>query len=301
MATIRAAIQIYDRMSRPLQTMSRGMNTLINAMEAAQGTFDHGFDSSVLQQVREDIAEATVGFDQMEQQIRQADTAQNRFNDRIQEGSDNAGGLLKQIKNIAVAVGGLTAIKKLVDLSDDMASTKARLNLLVDDGGSVGELEKKIMASAQRSRASYLTTAKAISQMGLMAADAFNSNDELIRFTETLNKQFVIGGAGAQQMEAAMLQLTQAMASGVLRGEELNSIFENAQPVVQSIADYLDVPVGKIRTMAAEGQITAGIVKNALLEASEAVDKQFSSMPMTTGAKFSLWLLISPFRCFSPC
>lgn len=288
MATIRAAIQIYDRMSRPLQTMSRGMNTLINAMEAAQGTFDHGFDSSVLQQVREDIAEATVGFDQMEQQIRQADTAQNRFNDRIQEGSDNAGGLLKQIKNIAVAVGGLTAIKKLVDLSDDMASTKARLNLLVDDGGSVGELEKKIMASAQRSRASYLTTAKAISQMGLMAADAFNSNDELIRFTETLNKQFVIGGAGAQQMEAAMLQLTQAMASGVLRGEELNSIFENAQPVVQSIADYLDVPVGKIRTMAAEGQITAGIVKNALLEASEAVDKQFSSMPMTWGQVFTM-------------
>ena len=288
MATIRAAIQIYDRMSRPLQAMSRGMNTLINAMEAAQGTFEHGFDSSVLQQVREDIAEATVGFDQMEQQIRQADTAQNRFNDRIQEGSDNAGGLLKQIKNIAVAVGGLTAIKKLVDLSDDMASTKARLNLLVDDGGSVGELEKKIMASAQRSRASYLTTAKAISQMGLMAADAFNSNDELIRFTETLNKQFVIAGAGAQQMEAAMLQLTQAMASGVLRGEELNSIFENTQPVVQSIADYLDVPVGKIRTMAAEGQITAGIVKNALLEASEAVDKQFSSMPMTWGQVFTM-------------
>lgn len=288
MATIRAAIQIYDRMSRPLQAMSRGMNTLINAMEAAQGTFDHGFDSSVLQQVREDIAEATVGFDQMEQQIRQADTAQNRFNDRIQEGSDNAGGLLKQIKNIAVAVGGLTAIKKLVDLSDDMANTKARLNLLVDDGGSVGELEKKIMASAQRSRASYLTTAKAISQMGLMAADAFNSNDELIRFTETLNKQFVIAGAGAQQMEAAMLQLTQAMASGVLRGEELNSIFENAQPVVQSIADYLDVPVGKIRTMAAEGQITAGIVKNALLEASEVVDKQFSSMPMTWGQVFTM-------------
>ena len=91
MATIKTAIQIYDQMSRPLQAMSRGVNTLINAMETAQGTFDHGFDSSVLQQVREDIAEATVGFDQMEQQIRQADTAQNRFNDRVQEGSDRAG------------------------------------------------------------------------------------------------------------------------------------------------------------------------------------------------------------------
>lgn len=288
MATIRAAIQIYDRMSRPLQAMSRGMNTLINAMEAAQGTFEHGFDSSVLQQVREDIAEATVGFDQMEQQIRQADTAQNRFNDRIQEGSDNAGGLLKQIKNIAVAVGGLTAIKKLVDLSDDMASTKARLNLLVDDGGSVADLEKKIMASAQRSRAAYLSTAKAISQMGLMAADAFNSNDELIRFTETLNKQFVIAGAGAQQMEAATLQLTQAMASGVLRGEELNSVFENAQPLVQSIADYLGVSIGEIRSMAAEGQITADIVKNAVLSSADEVNKTFETMPMTWGQVFTM-------------
>lgn len=288
MATIKTAIQIYDQMSRPLQAMSRGVNTLINAMETAQGTFDHGFDSSVLQQVREDIAEATVGFDQMEQQIRQADTAQNRFNDRVQEGSDRAGGLLQQIKNIAVAVGGLAAIKKLVDLSDSMASTRARLNLIVDDGGSVGELEKKIMASAQRSRASYLSTAQAVSQMGLMAADAFSSNDELIAFTETLNKQFVIAGANAAGAEAATLQLTQAMASGVLRGEELNSIFEQAPNVIQSIADYLGVSIGEIRGMAAEGQITADIVKNAMFAAADDVNAKFSSMPMTWGQVFTM-------------
>ena len=268
--------------------MSRGVNTLINAMETAQGTFDHGFDSSVLQQVREDIAEATVGFDQMEQQIRQADTAQNRFNDRVQEGSDRAGGLLQQIKNIAVAVGGLAAIKKLVDLSDSMASTRARLNLIVDDGGSVGELEKKIMASAQRSRASYLSTAQAVSQMGLMAADAFSSNDELIAFTETLNKQFVIAGANAAGAEAATLQLTQAMASGVLRGEELNSVFEQAPNVIQSIADYLGVSIGEIRGMAAEGQITADIVKNAMFAAADDVNAKFSSMPMTWGQVFTM-------------
>lgn len=288
MATIKTAIQIYDQMSRPLQAMSRGVNTLINAMETAQGTFDHGFDSSVLQQVREDIAEATVGFDQMEQQIRQADTAQNRFNDRVQEGSDRAGGLLQQIKNIAVAVGGLAAIKKLVDLSDSMASTRARLNLIVDDGGSVGELEKKIMASAQRSRASYLSTAQAVSQMGLMAADAFSSNDELIAFTETLNKQFVIAGANAAGAEAATLQLTQAMASGVLRGEELNSVFEQAPNVIQSIADYLGVSIGEIRGMAAEGQITADIVKNAMFAAADDVNAKFSSMPMTWGQVFTM-------------
>lgn len=287
MATIKTAIQIYDQMSRPLQAMSRGVNTLINAMETAQGTFDHGFDSSVLQQVREDIAEATVGFDQMEQQIRQADTAQNRFNDRVQEGSDRAGGLLQQIKNIAVAVGGLAATKKILGLSDTLASTKARLNLIVDDGGSVNELEKKIMASAQRSRASYLSAAQAVSQMGLMAADAFSSNDELIAFTETLNKQFVIAGANAAGAEAATLQLTQAMASGVLRGEELNSVFEQAPGIIQSIADYLGVSIGEIRGMAAEGQITADIVKNAMFAAADDVNAKFSSMPMTWG---QIWI-----------
>lgn len=287
MATIKTAIQVYDGMTRPLQAMSRGMNTLINVMETAQGTFDHGFDPTVLQQVREDISEATVGFDRMEQNIRQADKAQSKFNNTIQEGSSAAGGMLSQIKKIAVAVGGLATVKKLVDLSDDLSSTKARLNLIVDDGGSVAELEKKIMASAQRSRASYLSTAKAVSQMGLMAGDAFANNDELIAFTETLNKQFVIAGANAAGAEAATLQLTQAMASGVLRGEELNSVFEQASNVIQSIADYLDVPIGKIREMAADGEITADIVKNAMISSTDEVNARFESMPLTWGQVFT--------------
>lgn len=281
MATIKTAISLYDGMSRPLQAMSRGVSTLVNVMETAQGTFDHSFDPTVLQQVREDIAEATVAFDQMEQQINQTDSAQDRFNSSIREGSTAAGGLLGQIKNIAVAMGGLTAVKKLVELSDDMSSTTARLNLIVDDGGSVEALEAKIMDSAQRSRASYLTTAKAVSQMGLMAGDAFANNDELIAFTEILNKQFAIAGTDATGAEAATLQLTQALASGVLRGEELNSVFEQAPNVIQSIADYLGVPLGEIRSMAAEGQITADIVKNAMFAAADEVNAKFETIPIT--------------------
>lgn len=287
MATIRTTLALYDGVTGPLKAMCRGMNSLINVMESAKGSFSDAFDPTVLQQIREDLAEATVGFDQMEQNIRQADKAQSKFNNTIQEGSSAAGGILSQIKKIAVAVGGLATVKKLVDLSDDLSSTKARLNLIVDDGGSVEALEKKIMASAQRSRASYLTTAKAISQMGLMAGDAFANNDELIAFTETLNKAFVNVGAGTQQIEAATLQLTQAMASGVLRGEELNSVFENAQPVIQAIADYLGEPIGKIRTLAAEGKITADIVKNSLLMAADDINAKFESMPMTWGQVFT--------------
>lgn len=287
MATIRTTLALYDGVTGPLKAMCRGMNSLINVMESVKGSFSDAFDPTVLQQIREDLAEATVGFDQMEQNIRQADKAQSKFNNTIQEGSSAAGGMLSQIKKIAVAVGGLATVKKLVDLSDDLSSTKARLNLIVDDGGSVDVLEQKIMASAQRSRASYLTTAKAISQMGLMAGDAFANNDELIAFTETLNKAFVNVGAGTQQIEAATLQLTQAMASGVLRGEELNSVFENAQPVIQAIADYLGEPIGKIRTLAAEGKITADIVKNSLLMAADDINAKFESMPMTWGQVFA--------------
>ena len=287
MATIRTTLALYDGVTGPLKAMCRGMNALINTMDSVKDTFGDSFDPTVLQQIREDLAEATVGFDKMEQSIRQADKSQGKFNRSINEGSSAAGGMLSQIKKIAVAMGGLATVKKLVDLSDDLSSTKARLNLLVDDGGSVKELEKKIMASAQRSRASYLTTAKAISQMGLMAGDAFANNDELIAFTETLNKAFVNVGAGTQQIEAATLQLTQAMASGVLRGEELNSVFENAQPVIQAIADYLGEPIGKIRTLAAEGKITADIVKNSLLMAADDINAKFESMPMTWGQVFT--------------
>lgn len=143
------------------------------------------------------------------------------------------------------------------------------------------ELQSMIMKSANRSRAAYQTTADAVSKMGIMAKDAFSNNDELIKFTELINKQFTIAGTSAAGIDAAMLQLTQAMSSGVLRGEELNSVFEQAPTIIQTIADYLDVPIGKIRDMAADGQITSTIVKNAMLASADEINAKFEAMPMT--------------------
>lgn len=144
-----------------------------------------------------------------------------------------------------------------------------------------------IYQSAQRSRGSYQESADAVAKMGIMAKDAFNSNAELVAFVEQLNKQFTIAGTSQEGVSAAMLQLTQAMSSGVLRGEELNSVFEQAPTIIQSIADYLDVPIGQIREMAAEGQISSEIVKNALLSAAEETDAKFAQMPMTWGQVFT--------------
>ena len=178
-------------------------------------------------------------------------------------------------------MGGLAAAKKIIGISDDLASTRARLNLIVDDGGSVSELEKKIMASAQRSRAAYFDTASAIASLGSNAGAAFANTDEIIAFMEQINKQFTIGGASAQGQSAAMLQLTQAMAAGALRGEELNSILENAPGIARAIESYMGIAEGSIKSYAEQGLITAEVVKNAMFAAADETNAKFESMPKT--------------------
>lgn len=169
-----------------------------------------------------------------------------------------------------------------------MTSTTARLSFLVDDGGSVSELEQKIMASAMTTRSAYLDTASAIATMGANAGNAFSGNDELIAFMEQVNKQFVIGGATAEGQSAAMLQLTQAMAAGALRGEELNSILENAPGIARAIESYMGVAEGSIKSYAEQGLITADVVKNALLSVADETNAKFASMPMTWGQVWTL-------------
>lgn len=155
------------------------------------------------------------------------------------------------------------------------------ISVAVTDGGSVAALEEKIMASAQRARASYFDTANAVASMGANARSAFASNDELIAFMEQVNKQFVLGGTSAQGQAAAMLQLTQAMGAGALRGEELNSILENAPGIARAIERYMGAAEGSIKSYAEQGRITADVVKNALFAAADETNRKFESMPMT--------------------
>ena len=283
MATIQTAIQLYDGVSAPLRSINSALNIVLDSFQAMQSAGNQAIDVSRIEQARQEVIKAGLAMDTWGSSIKKASNEQNQLNNSLKAGQNQASNLMNTLKSMVGAYVGIQGIQKLVGVSDRMTSTTARLNMIVDDGGSVEALEEKIMQSAQRSRAFYLDTAQAISQMGLLAGDAFQTNDELIQFTETLNKQFVIAGANQAGASAATLQLTQALASGVLRGEELNSVFEQAPNVIQSIADYLDVPIGSIREMASEGQITAEIVKNAMLNATQSVNEQFESMPMTWG------------------
>jgi tape measure domain-containing protein len=281
MATIRSAIQLYDNMSPALRPMNKALNVVLNSFEAMQSASSNSVDTSAIRQARDELARTEVIFDEIEQEIRQADQAQQNFNNSVRNGGNAADGLSSKLRSLAVTLGAAFSAKKVIELADTMTQTTARLDLMNDGLQTTEQLQNKIMESANRSRASYQTTADAVSKMGIMARDAFSSSDELIAFTEQINKQFTIAGTSAQGIDAAMLQLTQAMASGVLRGEELNSVFEQAPTIIQSIAEYLDVPIGSIRAMAAEGQITAEIVKNAMFATADETNRKFAEMPMT--------------------
>ena len=216
-----------------------------------------------------------------ERYIRDNTDEQGRFNRAIDEGTQGAGDLMNMIKGAVAAYASVQTIGKVMDLSDQLTSTTARLNLMNDDLQTTQDLQNMIYLSAERSRGAYQATADAVSKLGLMAGDAFSSSEEIIAFTEQLNKQFTIAGTETAGIEAAMLQLTQAMGSGVLRGEEYNSIFEQAPNIIQAIADYMEVPKGQLKDMAAEGEITAEIVKNAMFAAADETNAKFESMPKT--------------------
>ena len=283
MATIRTSIQLYDAMSPALRSMNKALNVVLNSFEAMQSASSSPVDSSEIRQARDELARVETQLDSVEQNIRQGNEQQRQFNDSIRNGSNAASDLKSKFMGIVSVIGGMMGLKKVFDLSDELTQTTARLNMMNDGLQTTEELQNMIFASAQRSRGAYQATADAVSKMGIMAGDAFNSNAELVAFVEQLNKQFTIAGTSQEGVSAAMLQLTQAMGSGVLRGEELNSVFEQAPTIIQAIADYLDVPIGQIRAMAQEGQLSADVVKNAMLSVADETNAKFESMPKTIG------------------
>lgn len=195
----------------------------------------------------------------------------------------STGGLISEVKRLAGAYLGMRTVTGLVNLSDTMTQTKARLDMMNDGLQTTAELNQMIYESAQRSRGAYQGTAELVSKLGTLAGNAFNSSAEIVDFAEQIYKQIALSGASTQAADAALLQLTQAMSSGVLRGEELNSILEQTPTIAQSIANYMGVTTGQMREMASEGQVTAEVVKNAMFDAAEKTNEKFEQIPMTWG------------------
>ena len=275
-------------MTAVLNRQASAANTLVNRFREVDRATDNFDLPSQWTAANSTLGEMTGYLGRMvtlmQENNSQLDTINEGFGElrnQTKGAASGADGLLSVLKKGAMAIGGAAGIKKVFDLSDTLTSTTARLEMMNDGMQKTSELSKKIFQSAQRSRGEYQATADAVAKLGTMAGDAFSSNDEVIGFVEQLNKKFTIAGTSSAGKDAAMLQLTQAMGSGVLRGEEFNSILEQAPNIIQTIAEEMGVPKGQLKDMAAQGLVTADIVKNAILGAAGETDAAFESMPKT--------------------
>ena len=297
MATIRSQMVLNDQVTGVLKNITRALDITLHSFEQMQDASANAVDVRLLNQARAGLGEVNLAVREMEENyrraaqqeqqvtrnIRQSTQAEQQLNASIRGGNDALDDMVGKAKNLAATIGASVGLKKLIELSDQMTSTTARLNFIVDDGGSVEALEAKIMASGLGSRAAFLDTASAIASLGASGGAAVTSNDEVFAFMEQVNKQFVIGGASAQGQAAAMLQLTQAMAAGALRGEELNSILENAPGIARAIEQYMGIAEGSIKSYAEKGAVSATVVKNALLSIADETNAKFNGMAMTWG------------------
>lgn len=275
-----------DTANAELEELRSQLNQALQAQEALNQAVDNM-----------DVSAANVAYNQLsstvastERYIRDNADTQGNLNQQIQAGVNTSNELVDTVKRLALAYLSMQSVQKVLDVSDELAMTTARLNTMNqafnEINGTATETDtivKQIYASAQNARGSFGDMAAVVAKFGNNARDAFASQDEVIAFANLIQKQMTIAGASTQEASNAMLQLSQALGSGVLRGDELNSIFEQAPNLIQSIADYLDVPIGKIREMAQDGQLTADTVKAAIFSSAEDINAKFEAMPMTWG------------------
>ena len=185
------------------------------------------------------------------------------------------------IKSTVGAFLGFQGVKGLVGMSDQVSAIDARLKMMTGSAEEAAKAQDEIYKAAMRSRGVYTEMASLVGQLGTVAGSAFSGTNELIAFAEQLQKQMALSGASGASASAAMVQLTQGLASGTLRGDELNSVLEQTPMIAKTIADYMDLPVGRLREAASAGQVTAEVVKNAMFSAAAQTNEAFEQMPMT--------------------
>ena len=276
MASIQTGIRLNDQFSSVLYDIVGAVNMATTQFEDFAQTLNTNVDTSGFDGIHEALTRATSGIDEMTQE-------QEEFNHTVSQGANQANELTKMIKQAVGAYVSFQTVKNVIGISDELVQVTARLDQMNDGLQTTEELTNMVYAAAQDARGSFADMADVVARFGNNAKDAFSSSEEVVAFADLIQKQMTIAGAGGQEASNAMLQLSQALGSGVLRGDELNSIFEQAPNLIQSIADYLDVPIGQIRAMAQEGELTADIVKSAIFASADDINAKFEAMPMTWG------------------
>ncbi|HFG9710455.1 TPA: tape measure protein [Clostridioides difficile] len=278
---IQASVKIFDRMAPALKNMNTSINATAKSLERLQQKLNNPINAGNIQASQQNLKNIESILTRIEQKIGRNTNEQENFNNKIRKGSEEGSLLVSKLKSLAGVYIGIRGIESITKAADTIASTKARLNLMNDGLQTTEQLNKMIYLSAQSARASYADTAAQVAKLGILAGDAFGSSAEVVKFTELMNKAFVIGGTSASEASAAMYQLTQAMGAGKLQGDEFRSIMENAPLLATKIADAMGKTKDQLKELSSSGAITADVIRNALFKASDEIEKKFASMPIT--------------------
>ncbi len=286
MSTIQGSIMLMDAMSTPLNNIVGAINTTIVALQNINNT-DVSIDTSRLANAQTMIVQAGAQLNEIEKNIQKRIqdnvVEQNKFNTALSKGVDKANSLYGKIKSFIGLYAGIQTLKVGLDTSDNISQTMAKLNLMNDGKQTTEQLQQAIFQSAQNSRAGFLDTASVVSKLGILAPQAFNSNMETVKFSELIAKSFKVGGATTSEQTSGIYQLTQAMASGRLQGDEFKSIMENVPLLAQAISKYTGKSIGDLKDMSKEGLITSDVIKNAVFAMSDEINTKFNSIPQTFG------------------
>ncbi|KEF40405.1 tape measure domain [Schinkia azotoformans MEV2011] len=311
MAGAQTSLTLTDRLTGPLTRMMKAMDRTISIMEKMDRTANN-VNTKGLQRARSDIQSASAELERLKASVRLEGS--NTGIERLQNQFTNLPGPIRAaggaVRNFFAGFAGAAAaylsleaiingFRTFVNSADNYVSTSARLENINDGLQTQVELQQMVYEAAQRSRSGYMDLASSVSKLGLLADDAFKDNKEMVAFGEMMGKVFTVSGASTFERQAGMYQLTQAMAAGKLQGDEFRSIMENAPMLAQAIADFTGKTKGQLKEMSADGTITADVIKGALFNAADDIEKKFKNMPLTFGqawTMFSNWAT----RAFEP-
>ena len=301
MPAIREELYLADKFSGTFKNFDAAANASIDTAKAFQDAlndFTSGFMDGLQQSLnasRDELADMVGETEQAAQAqdrlangasetgraVKDAEKSQKNYTEEVNRSEQAAGSLVKTVSKIAGAIGVAKLTKDFIETADEMAQITAKLNLINDGFMTTEQLQSAIYNSAQRTRSSYMDTAQLVARIGMNTGDTFRNNTEIVKFAENLNKSFKIAGASAQEQSSVILQLSQALAGGLLRGQEFNAVMSGAPNIIKNIANYMGVTVGEMRDLAAEGQITSDIIREAMLGATDDINGQFETLPQT--------------------
>lgn len=281
MASIKTLIAITNGATAPIKEINKNVKSLISTTEHLEKTSKNMFDTTSILRAKSEIDGIDTSFRRVTESIMGAGRKQKQFDDSVKNTSKHTDNLYSKMRRLVGAYIGLRGAVMVLNISDNLTEMRARLDIMNDGLQTTEALQKKIMASANRARQKYADTAQVIGKLGITAKNAFKNNDEIIAFAELMNKSFKLGGASASEQTNGMYQLTQAMASGRLQGDEFRSIIENAPLLAQAIAKATGVGMQELKKMSAEGMITSDVIKQALFESADEIEERYKQMPIT--------------------